>query len=777
MFRKSAALLLVVIIFITGCGKGQEESNTGQAGTKGEGTAAGSTKGEDSGEKSMGRYLEKEVEVPEEMLTMGSYPTAYMQKLDNGSLAILEQVAGLYISEDDGESFTYQSTPWLSELRQDHYITDVSMAPNGDMAVIYDEFTEEGEDASYEPMYAYVDGEGNWSDIVFDEPDDYIHGFWFDEESRLYAADMNHKVYQADLENGTWKELLETDGLPDQICFTKNYMLVIASNEVVIYDRKEGMRYEGNTVFQDHIMETVGDLIGSNTGSHAVIMAAGEQEDVIYFAHNGGLYRYVIGGTAIEQIIDGNVSSFSDPSMGLVGMAVLPDNEFIVLYTGVKPYRYTYDPNVPTVPEERITIYSLRENYSMRQAVSLYQKENQNIYVRYEIGMSGEDGETAEDAIKNLNTKIMSDSGPDIIVLDGLPAASYKEKGILADVSGVLDGMDGENVLFPNLVDAFREDGKIYGFPMRVQLPIAVGSAEDIGQIRDLKTLADTVEKLRGENPEGSLIGLKLEEQLLYTLGQTSSAAWTKEDGTLNKEALTEFLTQAARIYQAETAGLDPAELEEYRNSQISWSSNISAAVNRYYATASTGAINIAMGQQKLAVGKTYRLDFDFNMITTIAEQENLSYALWQGQVPGGFIPDCTVGVYTGSAENEQVLDFYRFLYGKKVQDMDMSGGFPVNQASFDTFSESPRGEEFDGGAIGISDENGDMFSLDIHWADAEQFERLKEMMGSVNKISTGDSSVEEIVYEAGEKALNGSASVEDTVKEIEKKAAIYLAE
>ena len=36
---------------------------------------------------------------------------------------------------------------------------------------------------------------------------------------------------------------------------------------------------------------------------------------------------------------------------------------------------------------------------------------------------------------------------------------------------------------------------------------------------------------------------------------------------------------------------------------------------------------------------------------------------------------------------------------------------------------------------------------------------------------------IEEVVYEVGQKALNGSAGVDDAVSEILKKAAIYLAE
>ena len=52
--------------------------------------------------------------------------------------------------------------------------------------------------------------------------------------------------------------------------------------------------------------------------------------------------------------------------------------------------------------------------------------------------MTGEDGVTAEDAVKALNTELLAGNVPDVLVLDGLPADSYIEKGILADISEVV---------------------------------------------------------------------------------------------------------------------------------------------------------------------------------------------------------------------------------------------------------------------------------------------------------------------------------------------------
>ena len=50
-------------------------------------------------------------------------------------------------------------------------------------------------------------------------------------------------------------------------------------------------------------------------------------------------------------------------------------------------------------------------------------------------------------------------------------------------------------------------------------------------------------------------------------------------------------------------------------------------------------------------------------------------------------------------------------------------------------------------------------------------------MVSSVSRISTGDETIEEAVYEIGARALEGGITPEEAVQEIVKKSTIYLAE
>lgn len=198
-----------------------------------------------------------------------------------------------------------------------------------------------------------------------------------------------------------------------------------------------------------------------------------------------------------------------------------------------------------------------------------------------------------------------------------------------------------------------------------------------------------------------------------------------------------------------------------------------------YYAVASANAVDVAMGAQKLGAGFTYKVDCEFNTVSTLANQEeDFDYAPWQGQVPDGFIPRDMVGICAGSGEKETVLEFFRFLYGSEFQELDLPAGYPVSVACFEKLRENPR-TGFDSAHAGIVLAGGadSVFSLEIVWSPEKDFNRLWDMARAASAVCTGDAMIEKTVCELGVKAVNGSAGVEETVDEIVKKTAIYLSE
>ena len=62
----------------------------------------------------------------------------------------------------------------------------------------------------------------------------------------------------------------------------------------------------------------------------------------------------------------------------------------------------------------------------IEQAAVMFQKEHPEIRIEIQEGMTGKDGVTATDAIKNLNTEIMAGEGPDEMCIRDRPSAPEK---------------------------------------------------------------------------------------------------------------------------------------------------------------------------------------------------------------------------------------------------------------------------------------------------------------------------------------------------------------
>ena len=91
-------------------------------------------------------------------------------------------------------------------------------------------------------------------------------------------------------------------------------------------------------------------------------------------------------------------------------------------------WRIEPDPEQNTVS---FTIYSLTKNTAVTQTAMLYQQEHPELKVELRTGMDEEAALTRTDAIKQLNTELLSGSGPDLIVMDGLSVEKYTDMGLL----------------------------------------------------------------------------------------------------------------------------------------------------------------------------------------------------------------------------------------------------------------------------------------------------------------------------------------------------------
>jgi len=208
------------------------------------------------------------------------------------------------------------------------------------------------------------------------------------------------------------------------------------------------------------------------------------------------------------------------------------------------------------VPKEKgkefldtLTVYSLEKSELIIDMIAEFKMQHPKIDVRYETGEGGKGSTLLSDHIRALNTKILAGDGPDILVLDGLPAQSYVKKGILADLSPVLSDVSGE--LQENIVSNYRQGNQIYMLPLRYMIPMIATSGQNAQIFSSLSNLVAYCEAEEGNEVIVPGIPYSYVLELLYF---NFPPQIVSEDGSVNKENLLNFICLAKRFCEAEGA-------------------------------------------------------------------------------------------------------------------------------------------------------------------------------------------------------------------------------
>lgn len=788
----TAVLLCVSLLFLAGCGNGQAE-----------GVQEGTESAENAG--GMGRYVEEILELPEEINRNGG-----LNMLSDGSMTIISFNSGLWRSVNGGVSWQKEETEFFP-MMQNVYALSAVMAPDGTVAVTCSgEMPEAAKQALADPLpedwagnyCIFVSPEGGVKVVDFgftQEDGSCLATLQFLEDGRLFGGDMNGKIYEIDIEHESLKELFMMERKVGSIGFSGNTLMAVGTDGLYLYDLEKGEPLPRDTVADQFIRNVLAEGSASFTGGGYPLVVFGGEDEVIYIACVDGLYRHARGGSTVEQVIDGALSSLGDGNTIYLGRELsregaegsentVPEEkeeegetsdaagrEFLVQF-GRMLVRYRFDASIPAMPDKELRIYSLEEQSSVRKAATIWKKEHTDMYVRYEVGMDGEDGVTKEDAIRKLNTRILAGDGPDVIILDGLPVDSYVEKGMLADISGLLERVDGEEALFANLVESFREeDGAVYGMPLCIQVPLLAGDTDVINEIEDLKSFADEMETLRQEYPEGCLLGIYDGETMLRLFSMVSSPAWTDEAGEIDRTAVTEFLIQVKRIYDAERSGASAADLkvlqgedEELREYGMDVVENNIQICNN--------VLNIRRGYARLACGYVDGIQLCLDNVTSVIKlEEDMHYKGFPGQEKNVFVPKIMVGLNVKSEQRAEAEAFIRMMFSVEAQE-NIYDGFQVNREAFAGGFAMLEGGDSNGSML-LPKKDGGEEELELLWPDAEEERIFTELVQNLETPAAGKEWLDGLVCELGTEVLEDQRSVEDALAEIEKRAAIYLAE
>ncbi len=465
-----------------------------------------------------------------------------------------------------------------------------------------------------------------------------------------------------------------------------------------------------------------------------------------------GVHILETGTSLWQTVIDGSLTYLSMPAMTMdnIGFLAGPDGVYYVLYRANNDYsfmKYTYDETIDSIPSTELTVYALKDHPLLRQAAIVFQQKHPNAKVNFIIAMTDKEYEATDKTIKDdyiraLNTELLAGGGPDLIILDGLPVDSFIEKGVLSDMSDMINPKINSGELLSNIMNSYLQDGKIYYVPLSYYVQMIGGKENNIESVSTLETLANYANNHMGS----SLLGVMTPEDLINTFSPFLADKIMDSNGTINREQLISVLNNLKTI--GDNCGIVDEYAADVRFREASSRclelfNDIRICVNPL-----TNFLNVAT---------------DLGSITQI----NGSYTAFENS----FTPNLEIGINNASRQQELCKEFISIALSEEVQKNDYYNGFAVNKKGLIACSVIDRSNI----GIGFKDKNGNRIKIVL--ADKEQLEKFVDLCSSVTNRAVGDEQIIAVFKEETSEFFKGNRSVNETADAIINKTQIYLYE
>ena len=730
--KKIISMLLIasMLIALAGCG------------SKGEDGKSAGTPNVESGNGEKGRYVEKEIDFPEgvnkeDIIQVGK------KEGDMCLYAMEEKEGGVGIvcyRYKDG-SFIKDTPAWLDSLVMEENVYKVKVLEDiGGMSYLFAVMLEEENVRAH--FYCTDDG------ITMKKitPQD-----WLEEDPEWHFFNIPQDI--AVLENGSFAANFISDfkvydgsgkfswtmpltiGYGDKVYADQNFFYLEKQNDMI--------EFKGITAFapdKDSPEKEITCTESVGSDSYIDILSDG----TFIVCAKGGFFKCSVEGEW-SSLVAGSYTSLALENMWCSGMTALDSGVFYALLDGDTErslMEYAYDPEMPLKPETVLTIYSVYDNPTLKQAAAMYTKLHPDVLVEVEIGIPYEEMETMDlnTVLQNLNARLLAGQGTDLMVLDGLNTNSLIEKGMLADISDVVTPMSESGEILKNIADGYiQEDGAVYTIPLRYSMRLLLSGEIDTKEAGSVKGLAAAL----GQQ-ELALGPITVSDFVdIYMPYMVSDIVKDKE---LDREALAECLEALKTIaggYTIVNNYTDSTQNYQTWDLPLDASAVFSDIEGFLSAMMSISIVNEIKG--------------NFNSF------EN------------AYNPIGEIGINKETPYLEQAKDFLRYALSVDVQEGDFYDGFPMNAAALAKQAEKDR-SDYEVYTI-IELPGGEFKDFIIGAPSKEDCDRLTELCKGLNKKVVDDVQINLVISDVLPSYLDGSSSLEDTIDKIERGLNMYLAE
>lgn len=779
IFTKAAALIMATMLGISaiGCsakdqpidGGGIQTETETQTNTIEDATDVPSSSG-------TGRYVEQTVYEGE------FWDKVSAQTLSDGPIMFVNSLTSQQlVSEDGGNTWNAESSDAFAAFRENHYPVSTAISKDGILAIISMDKKDApaaGENTEYiYNLYIYnTDHTSKQIPIDLPDADSRVSEAAFDENGTLYVyASGCRWICKVDINTGTAEKITE---LPESCYLMEcrdNILMCLTFEKIFLYDLEKKIFIEDETL--DSFTKENYDGMSWTGGGFTVYAFLGGDHSV-YVAGESGLYRHVIGGSMMEQVIDGALSSLGTPSHDILAMIVNDQSEFLTVYNDGSIVKFVYDAAVSAIPDEKLTVYSLNDDETVRQAIAVYQTQYPNIYINYQIGL-GEGGVTREDALKKLNTQLLSGNGPDVIMLDDIDIETYSEKGVLMDLSELVSEADKSDGLYINLIKSMQSDHAVYAIPAQFCIPVIGGQRDMVDSINDYSSLAKAVETAREEYPDKDIMYLYSAKEVMKRFIAVNAPAWKDDEGKLDTRRIKEFLEQSKKIYDIQINGTPAQIIASHQQSAADIERTESNSYSKYRRGIQSD--NYLTNQSPFVHGEitsshTYR---ETVSIPRIEGFEDAVFKPLNGQSSNVYCPLSIMGVNAASKNSDAAKQFVRVMLSEPVLEV-LEFGLPVNKKALaEKFAYDESRLDENGGQYSMSaiDANGVLIGITYYPVEQDGIAILEQWIAGLDTPYLSDTVLENAVCTEGTAYIEGRQELDATVQAIADSVGIYLYE
>ncbi|MFV0401881.1 MAG: ABC transporter substrate-binding protein, partial [Oscillospiraceae bacterium] len=534
-------------------------------------------------------------------------------------------------------------------------------------------------------------------------------------------------------------------GIAPGVATWGNILAVNSADKIALYDLESGGATGDIT--------TTGSSQSSYMQQAVSVLTIPSDGSAYLYSNESGIYRVPMDTTVSERLVDGGLSSLGIQTLSFTNLFAVGDDEYLALAKtmeqGYRIFRYTFNPDIPTEPSQVLGVYSLRDNKTIRQAISGYQTLHPDVRVNYQVGLVEGSGVTAADAMRTLSTELLAGKGPDVIVLDDMDVDGYIQKNVLRDITDLASGTD----TLSNITGAYGQDGKLHAIPARFYIPMLLGDGvEDVRNLSDFTAWLDTAYTKD--------IGIRSDE-LVERFYAACSYRWFTEDSGLNEEAFRSDLEQLGKLAEGIR---DVGEVQSFDDVAIDTLLWYGGAIAANYGIVS-GYVDVAL--------------FD----AAIQNRPTGSYHPFPNDEGDIFIPGTVLGINAATGSPDSAESFVQYVLSEEVQATHLGDGFPVNSAAFEQLSQNPApGSAQDEmlAQLAVQDaRTGELteVSLSGAWPSDEFMSELKTMLRGVQVPVKANAVIREMVIDETAGFIGGTKSLDDTVRSLAQKMDLYLSE